>query len=122
MYIKNVLKNKHNKNLSEDRMPSVVSIVKDKDPTKCVQKTLDLIGGIKKFIKSEEKILLKPHLVVPLKTETGVTTNPAVISVLIARVLLLILLILMLIITFCFPGFNFHWSLVQRKCLQSFNV
>ena len=64
-------------------MTSVVSIAKDKDPLKCVQKTLDLLGGINKFIKPGEKILLKPNLVVPLKTETGVTTNPAVISVLI---------------------------------------
>ncbi len=63
--------------------PSTVSIVKEKDVRKCIQNAIDLLGSINKFIQPEEKVLLKPNLVVPLKTETGVTTNPAVIKVLI---------------------------------------
>ncbi len=62
---------------------STVSLVKDEDPVKCVSQAVELLGGIGKFIKSDEKILLKPNLVVPLKTETGVTTNPNIISALI---------------------------------------
>lgn len=60
-----------------------VSIINEEDHSKCVQKSIDLLGGISNFIKKGETILLKPNLVVPLKTETGVTTNPAVISALI---------------------------------------
>ncbi len=62
---------------------SDVSIVKDPDPKKVVQRSIDLLGGIEKYIKPGEIILLKPNLVVPLKTETGVTTNPTVIQALI---------------------------------------
>ncbi len=62
---------------------SQVSIVKEKDPLQCVRKVIDFMGGIKQFIHPDEKILLKPNLVVPLKTETGVTTNPLVIQALI---------------------------------------
>ena len=60
-----------------------VSIAKEKIPEECVRKSINLLGGIKKFVQSGEKVLLKPNLVVPLKTETGVTTNPAVIRTLI---------------------------------------
>ncbi|NVM54442.1 MAG: DUF362 domain-containing protein, partial [Candidatus Helarchaeota archaeon] len=62
---------------------STISIAQEKEPSKCVQKILDLLGGISKFVQSGENILLKPNLVVPLKTETGVTTNPAIITALI---------------------------------------
>ena len=62
---------------------SIVSIIKEEDPSKCIQRAIDLLGGIKKFVKSGEKILLKPNMVVPLKTETGVTTNPAIVRVII---------------------------------------
>lgn len=70
--------------ISDDCMKiSTVSIIKEKDPAKCAQKAIELLGGIKKFVRAGEKILLKPNLVVPLKTETGVTTNPIVIRTLI---------------------------------------
>ncbi|MHA1277023.1 MAG: DUF362 domain-containing protein [Candidatus Helarchaeota archaeon] len=62
---------------------SAVSIVKEPDPKQCIQKNFELLGGIEKYIHTGEKVLLKPNLVVPLKTETGVTTNPAVIQELI---------------------------------------
>jgi len=61
----------------------VVSIVQDNEPFQCVKKSLDLLGGINTFVHAGESVLLKPNLVVPLKTETGVVTNPAVIRVLI---------------------------------------
>jgi len=61
----------------------IVSIVQDKDTFQCVKKSLDLLGGIDKFFQSGESVLIKPNLVVPLKTETGVVTNPAVIRALI---------------------------------------
>jgi uncharacterized protein (DUF362 family) len=63
-------------------MPSIVSIVQDKVAVQCVERALDLLGGICNIVHSGETILLKPNLVVPLKTETGVVTNPAVIRAL----------------------------------------
>jgi len=62
---------------------SLVSIVKGKDPIEITKKSVDLIGGINKFIRKKDSILIKPNLVVPLPTETGVTTNPLVIKAII---------------------------------------
>ncbi|MDD1777766.1 MAG: DUF362 domain-containing protein [Candidatus Helarchaeota archaeon] len=66
-------------------MTSIVSIVQDNDPRQCVAKAIDLLGGIQNFVHADESILVKPNLVVPLKTETGVVTNPAVIQSLVER-------------------------------------
>ena len=65
------------------RASSIVSIVQNNDPRQCAKKAIDLLGGIQNFVHSDESILLKPNLVVPLKTETGVVTNPAVIQALV---------------------------------------
>ncbi|MFC1501332.1 DUF362 domain-containing protein [Elusimicrobiota bacterium] len=48
-----------------------------------VRKSVDLIGGIKKYIKPNEKILLKPNLLSAKEPERGVTTHPEVIRALI---------------------------------------
>lgn len=44
-----------------------------------VQKGIDLLGGISGFVKSEEKILLKPNMLVGDKPERGTTTHPMVL-------------------------------------------
>ncbi len=59
---------------------SLVSIVNGKDTIQITKKSIELIGGIKKFIRKKDSVLIKPNLVVPLPTETGVTTNPLVIK------------------------------------------
>ncbi|MEW6203285.1 MAG: DUF362 domain-containing protein [bacterium] len=61
----------------------IVSIVKCSDYTpanveKAVEKAIDLIGGIKKFVKPKNKVLLKVNLLMPKPPSAGVTTHPAV--------------------------------------------
>ena len=43
-----------------------------------IKEGIDLIGGIEKFIKKGEKILLKPSLLAPDPPETATTTHPSV--------------------------------------------
>ncbi|NVM03383.1 MAG: DUF362 domain-containing protein [Candidatus Helarchaeota archaeon] len=62
---------------------SLVSIVKGEDPIISTKKAINLLGGINKIIKKDDKILIKPNLVVPLPNETGVTTSPLVVKAII---------------------------------------
>src|SRR4030043_1639791 len=43
-----------------------------------VIKGLGLLGGINKFIKKDEKVLLKPNVLDPVLPEKGCTTHPSV--------------------------------------------
>lgn len=44
-----------------------------------VRKSLDLLGGIGRFIKPESRVLLKPNLLMAKEPESGVTTHPQVV-------------------------------------------
>jgi len=46
---------------------------------KSVGAALDLLGGIKKFIKPGSKVLLKPNLLLAAEPEKGVTTHPEIV-------------------------------------------
>jgi uncharacterized protein (DUF362 family)/Pyruvate/2-oxoacid:ferredoxin oxidoreductase delta subunit len=52
-----------------------------------VEEGLELLGGIRKFIKPEEKILLKPNLLAPDPPETATATHPVVFES-VARILI----------------------------------
>ena len=45
-----------------------------------VRKSLDLIGGIEKFVKPGDKVVLKPNLVSKKKPEASVTTHPEILK------------------------------------------
>jgi uncharacterized protein (DUF362 family)/Pyruvate/2-oxoacid:ferredoxin oxidoreductase delta subunit len=45
-----------------------------------VKKAVDLIGGIEKFVKKDQKVLLKPNLLSACKVEKRVTTDPAIVE------------------------------------------
>lgn len=47
---------------------------------KSIKKLLDNLGGIKKFIKRNQKVLLKPNVVKGTSPEAAVTTHPAVVE------------------------------------------
>ncbi len=49
---------------------------------KAIIKALDLIGGIGKFIKRGDKVLLKPNLLSARPPQTAIDTHPAVVEVL----------------------------------------
>ncbi|MDA3935451.1 MAG: DUF362 domain-containing protein [Actinomycetota bacterium] len=45
-----------------------------------VERGLDLLGGAQRFVRADERILLKPNLLVASAPEASVTTHPAVFS------------------------------------------
>ena len=51
-----------------------------------VKRAVDLLGGLKGFVKPGERILLKPNLLAPKPPEAAVTTHPAVVGALIRLV------------------------------------
>ncbi len=50
------------------------------DAEKCVKKALDLIGGIEKFIKPKDKVLLKVNLLGPKPPSAAMTTHPKIVE------------------------------------------
>jgi len=58
---------------------SYVSVIKGKDIKNTVREAINLIGGISKFVKKGETVLIKPNLVYPYSPPA--TTNPEVIKV-----------------------------------------
>jgi len=55
---------------------STLSIVKGSDRVKTVQKAIDLIGGIERFIKPGDKVLIKPNVAFATSPMLGATVNP----------------------------------------------
>ncbi len=66
----------------ENYMNNKVSVVKCggyADVRGAVEKAVDLIGGIEKFVKKGDKVVIKPNFVSKKKPEEAVTTNPALL-------------------------------------------
>lgn len=62
-------------------MNSQVSIIKcdNYDPDRiysCIKKSVDLLGGIERFVGEGKKVLLKPNLLKAAKPEEAITTHP----------------------------------------------
>jgi uncharacterized protein (DUF362 family)/Pyruvate/2-oxoacid:ferredoxin oxidoreductase delta subunit len=51
-----------------------------------VEKSINLLGGIEKFVKKGEKVLIKPNLLSPKKPEKAVTTHPEIVRAIIKLV------------------------------------
>ncbi|MFA5772337.1 MAG: DUF362 domain-containing protein [Thermoplasmata archaeon] len=65
---------------------SIVSIVKCEDYAKAdaaVRKAAELIGGMKKIVKKDDTVLLKPNVLMPKPPEAAVTTHPEIIRTMI---------------------------------------
>lgn len=45
-----------------------------------VKKAFDMIGGLEKYVKPSDKVLIKPNLILPLKPQRSATTHPSVVS------------------------------------------
>lgn len=52
----------------------------EKNVRKAVLKSLDLLGGIEKFVSPGQKVLLKPNMLAAAKVEEAVCTHPAVVK------------------------------------------
>ena len=72
-------------------MNKTVSIVRcaayrDKEVLEAVIRSVDLLGGIERFVKKGERILVKPNLLAAKPVETAVTTHPAFVKAVILLV------------------------------------
>ncbi len=67
---------------------SKVAIVKGKknppenEINSMVRHAIELIGGLSSLVAPNDRVLIKPNLVVPRKTSTGVTTDPIICKIL----------------------------------------
>lgn len=62
---------------------AVVSIVQNADIELAVQEAIRLLGGIDSIVKPGDKVAIKPNLVTAQPSDSGITTNPQVISTII---------------------------------------
>lgn len=65
-------------------MPPKVSIEKcadyeDSEVYNAVKKAVDLVGGIRSFVKEGEKILIKPNLLSAAPSDSAITTHPSIV-------------------------------------------
>jgi uncharacterized protein (DUF362 family)/NAD-dependent dihydropyrimidine dehydrogenase PreA subunit len=70
-------------------MTKSISVLKCEDYSKAqerVEKAVELIGGISKFVKPNEKILIKPNLLAPRSPDQAITTHPEIVRAIIKLV------------------------------------
>ncbi len=70
---------------------SIVSIVRcsryeETEVLKAVRQSVDLLGGIRSFVKEGDRVLLKPNLLYGKRPEKAVTTHPSVVKAVIGLV------------------------------------
>lgn len=58
---------------------------KEEEVGAAVEKALDLLGGIERFVKPNEKVLIKPNLLSARKPEEAVNTHPELVRAVIRR-------------------------------------
>jgi len=58
----------------------VMSIIKGKERVAAVRKAIDLLGGIERFVKPGERILIKPNVAFATPAKIGATTNPDLVA------------------------------------------
>jgi uncharacterized protein (DUF362 family) len=64
---------------ADPRLPTLV-VVHNEDHSRALNTALDAIGGIRRFVKQGEKVLLKPNVAFERVPEHGVNTNPILVG------------------------------------------
>ena len=62
------------------RPSQIMSIVKGPDRTETVNKAIDLLGGIERFVKRGETVAIKPNVAFASPPILGATTNPDLVA------------------------------------------
>jgi uncharacterized protein (DUF362 family) len=57
-----------------------ISIVKGADPAQCSLKAVDLLGGIERFVKPGDTVVIKPNVAFASPPSLGATANPALVA------------------------------------------
>jgi uncharacterized protein (DUF362 family) len=58
----------------------IISIVKGPDRIKAVDKAIDLLGGIERFVKKGDTVVIKPNVAFASVPALGATTNPQLVA------------------------------------------
>ena len=58
--------------------PSVVAVAEGKDYAQITRNTIDALGGIKRFVKAGDIVVVKPNMGWDRKPEFAATTHPLV--------------------------------------------
>jgi len=58
----------------------IISIVKGPDRTKTVDKAIELLGGIERFIKSGDRVVIKPNAAFATPAMLAATANPLLVA------------------------------------------
>jgi uncharacterized protein (DUF362 family) len=58
----------------------IISIVKGSDRIKTVDKAIELLGGIERFVKAGETVAIKPNVAFATPAMLGATTNPELVA------------------------------------------
>jgi len=61
-----------------------LAVVKGEDPEKNVDRALEIMGGMGRFVKKGTRVVIKPNLLTAREPQYAVTTNPLVIGSLIS--------------------------------------
>lgn len=62
---------------------TIVSVVQSEDVEHAVWEAITLIGGIERYVKPGDKVVIKPNLVTAQPADSGITTDPHVVRVII---------------------------------------
>ena len=62
---------------------SVIVVAKGPDYPALVRKVIDQLGGMKAFVKSGDKVVIKPNICTDRRPETAAVTNPDVVKTLV---------------------------------------
>ena len=66
-----------------EKYVTLVSVVQDENVDTAVREAIKLIGGIECVVKRGDSIVIKPNLVTAMPAESGMTTDPRVVEVII---------------------------------------
>jgi hypothetical protein len=64
--------------------PDLVA-VKNGEPDAMFDQAINMMGGMKKFVKNGHTVLVKPNISFPRKPEIGATTNPLLVKSIVAH-------------------------------------
>ena len=67
---------------AEGAAPAITDLIvaEGNDPTATLSKGIDALGGIGKFVKQGDRVVLKPNFSVPRLPEEACTTNPVLVA------------------------------------------
>lgn len=71
----------------EPPLDKIIAVCNGKNPAKLTKGVIDILGGMKKFVKKGDTVLVKPNIAWDRKPELAATTNPEMVTTIIKECL-----------------------------------